>query len=48
MMKRLEFFKVDLETRFSESKLEHAQMYFLRGGDGDGGQGSDGPWDPPD
>lgn len=47
MMKRSEFFNVDLEARFSETKLECTQMNFLRGGDYDGGQGATDPWDPP-
>ena len=38
---------VDLEARFSDAGMANTQMDFLRGGDGDGGQGADGPWDPP-
>ena len=37
----------DLEARFSDDSLELVQMNFLHGGDGDGGQGADGLWDPP-
>jgi hypothetical protein len=46
-MKRSECFEVDLEARFGKVKMEQAQMNFLRGGDGDGSEDHDGPWDPP-
>jgi len=48
MMKRSDFFNVDLEARFNEAKMDDSQMNFLHGGDGDGGQGSSDPWKPPE
>jgi hypothetical protein len=46
-MKRKSMFKVDLETRFRNERMERMKMNYLKGGDGDGGQpGNDDPWDP--
>ncbi|MCK5135177.1 MAG: hypothetical protein KAR19_05260 [Bacteroidales bacterium] len=43
-MKRTTTAKTDLEARFVAEKMDNKKLNFLRGGDGDGGEGATSPW----
>jgi len=43
-MKKKAMFNANLEARFSQEKMDDNKLNFLKGGDGDGGQGGIDPW----
>ena len=44
-MRRTKMAKTNLEARFTEEKMDDKKLNFLKGGDGDGGQGGVIPWE---
>ena len=43
-MRRTKLTKTNLEARFTEERMDDKKLNFLKGGDGNGGQGGTNPW----